>query len=85
MYTAHMSPCWIIFYIYRQRWARNFKNVAPQKQNVIYKTRAKDTKRNCAFETVKVYCAATINAKNISFHKNFLKSIFNKIRNLHII
>jgi 1,2-phenylacetyl-CoA epoxidase PaaB subunit len=50
-------------------WARNIKNVAPQKQNAICKTRAQYTKRNCAFELFKVRCAATTNAKIASFHK----------------
>jgi hypothetical protein len=54
-------------------WARNVKNVAPQKQNAIRKTRAQYPKRNCAFELFKAHCAATIKAKNASFHKNFFK------------
>ncbi len=52
-------------------WAHNLKNVAPQKQNAIYKTRAQYAKGNCAFELFKAHCAATINAKNASFHKKF--------------
>jgi hypothetical protein len=53
------------------RWACTFKNVAPQKQNAICKTRARYAKRNCAFELFKAHCAATINAKNASLKKNF--------------
>jgi hypothetical protein len=49
------------------------KNVAPRKQNAICKTRAQYAKRNCAFELLKAHCAATINAKPESFHKNNLK------------
>jgi hypothetical protein len=60
-----------VFHNPNQRWARNLKNVAPQKQNAISKTWALDAKRNCAFELFKAHCAATINAKNGSFHKNF--------------
>jgi hypothetical protein len=56
--------------IYRQRWECNFKNVAPQKQNTICKLRAQFSKLNCAFELFKAHCAAIINAKNASFHKN---------------
>jgi hypothetical protein len=41
-----------------QWWARNFKNVLLQKQNAICKLRAQYAKRNCA---------ATIDAKNVSF------------------
>jgi hypothetical protein len=48
---------------------RNLKNIAPQKQNAICKTRTQYAKSNCAFELFKVNCAATINAKNTSFHK----------------
>jgi hypothetical protein len=54
-------------------WAPNLKNVAPQKQNAICKTRAQYAKRNFAFELFKAHCAATINAKNASFHKKFFK------------
>jgi hypothetical protein len=54
-------------------WARNIKNVAPQKKNAICKTRAQYAKRNCAFELFKAHCAATMNAKNASFHEKILK------------
>jgi hypothetical protein len=54
---------------YKHSWARNLKKVAPQKQNAICKTRAQCAKRNCAFELFKAHCAATINARNSSFHK----------------
>jgi hypothetical protein len=54
-------------------WVRNLKNVAPQKQNTICKTRAQYTKCNCAFEQFKAHCTATINAKNASFHKKIFK------------
>jgi hypothetical protein len=50
------------------------KNVAPQKQNAIYKTRAQYAKRNCDFELFKAPCAPTINAKKASCHKTVLKS-----------
>jgi hypothetical protein len=40
------------------------------------KKRAEHAKRNCAFELFKVHCATTINAKNASFHKQFLKRSF---------
>jgi hypothetical protein len=43
-----------------QGWAHNFKNIAPEKQNVICKPRAQYAKRNCA---------AKINAENASCHK----------------
>jgi hypothetical protein len=59
--------------MYIHRWARNFKNVAPQEQNAICETRAQFAKHNGAFELFKAYCAATINAKNESFHNNILK------------
>jgi hypothetical protein len=58
---------------YCQGWARNFKKVAPQKQNVICKLRAQYAKRNYAFNLFKAHCAATLNAKNASFHKFFFK------------
>ncbi len=54
-------------------WAHNLKNIAPQKQNAISKTRAQYAKLNCAFELFKVHFAATINAKNACFHKKILK------------
>ncbi len=54
---------------YWHRWAHNLKNVAPQKQNAICKTKAQYSKRNCAFELFKAHCAATINAKNASFRQ----------------
>jgi hypothetical protein len=57
----------------RHSWAPNIKNVAPQKQNAICKTRVQYAKRNCAFELFKAHCAATINAKNASFHEKILK------------
>ncbi len=63
----------MIFYRNKHSWARNIKNVAPQKQNAICKTRAQYAKRNCAFELFKANCAATINAKNASFHEKILK------------
>jgi hypothetical protein len=64
----------------------------PQKQNTICKSRAQyakrkaqnakrkmqNAKRNCAFEILKAHCAATINAKNASFHKQVLKRNFLK-------
>ncbi len=56
------------------RWARNLKNVAPQKQNAIWKTRAQYAKRNCSFELLKVHFAATINAKNGSFLQKKFKA-----------
>ncbi len=55
---------------------RNLANVAPQKQNAICKTRAQYAKRNCAFELFEAHCAATINAKNASFHKKIFKHNF---------
>jgi hypothetical protein len=54
-------------------WAHNIKNVAPQKQNAICKTRVQYAKRNCAIEQYKAHCATTINAKNASFHEKILK------------
>jgi hypothetical protein len=39
----------------------------------LYKFCAAKAKRNCAFKVFKAHCAATINAKNASFHKKFLK------------
>jgi hypothetical protein len=60
-------------YISDHSWARKLKKVAPQKQNAICKTRVQYAKRNCAFELFKAHCAATINAKNASFHKKRLK------------
>ncbi len=54
-------------------WARNIKNVVPQKPNAICKTRAQYAKRNCAFELFIAHCAATINAYNASFHKKNFK------------
>jgi hypothetical protein len=54
-----------------QGWTRNLKNVAPQKQNAICKPRTQYAKCNCTFKLFKMRCAATINAKNTSFHKNF--------------
>jgi hypothetical protein len=64
----------VIFYRNKHSWARNIKNVfVPQKQNAICKTRAQYAKRNCAFELFKAHCAATINAKNASFHEKILK------------
>jgi hypothetical protein len=56
--------------------ARNFKNVAPQKQNLICKPRAQNAKCNCTFQLFKGQCAATINAKKASFHKKFVKRNF---------
>ncbi len=47
------------------------KNVAPQNQIAICKPRAQYAKRNCAFKLFKAHYAATINAKNTSFHKKF--------------
>jgi hypothetical protein len=55
----------------RQGWARNLKNVATQNQIAICKPRAQYAKRNCTFKLFKAHCAATINAKNTSFHKKF--------------
>ncbi len=60
---------------YSQGWALNFKNVAPQKQNAICKLTTQYAKRNCAFKPFKAHCAATINAKNASFHKKFVNAI----------
>jgi hypothetical protein len=68
----------ILFLAMSHRWARNFKNVAPQKQNAICKTRAQYAKRNCAFELFLAHCAGKINAKNASFHKKILKRNFFK-------
>jgi hypothetical protein len=45
----------------------------PQKQNAIYKPRAQYAKGNCILKLFKAYCAATINAKNASFHKKSLQ------------
>jgi hypothetical protein len=59
---------------YRHWWARNVKNVALQKQNAICKPRAQYAKHNCALKLFKAHCAATINAKNASFHKNIFKA-----------
>ncbi len=39
--------------LYTQGWARNFKNVAPQKQNAICKLRAQYAKCNCTFKLFK--------------------------------
>jgi hypothetical protein len=58
---------------------RNLKNVAPQKQNAICKTRAQYAKCNCAHELFKAHCAATINPKNTSFHKKNFKAQKNPI------
>jgi hypothetical protein len=52
--------------------ARNLKNVVPQKQNAICKTRAQYANCNCAFELFKAHCIAKINAKNASFHQKIL-------------
>jgi hypothetical protein len=68
--------------MYKHCWARNIKNVAPQKQNAICKTTAQYAKRNCAFELFTAHCATTLNAKNISFHKKILKR---KKRNYNFI
>ncbi len=57
---------------YMLGWARNFQNVAPQKQNAICKPRAQYAKHNCTLKLFKEHCAATVNAKNASFHKKFL-------------
>jgi hypothetical protein len=62
------------------RWARNFKNVAPQKQNAICKPRAQYAKCNCAFKLFKGHCTATINAKNANFHKNIFKAQLFKLK-----
>jgi hypothetical protein len=48
-------------------WARNLKNVAPQKQNSIFKTRTQYAIRNCAFKLFKAHCTATIKTKNASY------------------
>ncbi len=53
--------------------ARNFKDVAPQKQNTICKTREQYAKCKCAFELFKAPCATTVNAKNASFYKKISK------------
>jgi hypothetical protein len=42
-------------------------------QNANFKTSAQYAKRNCTFELFTAHCTATINAKNISFHKKFFK------------
>jgi hypothetical protein len=60
----------ILFLAKSHKWARNYKNVAPQKQNAICKKRLQYAKRNCAFELFLAHCAGTIHAKNASFHKN---------------
>ncbi len=57
----------------KHSWARNLITVAPQKKKAISKTRAQYANRNCAFELFKAHCAATIDAKNASFHKKCLK------------
>ncbi len=57
----------------RHSWTRNLKTVALHKKKAISKTRAQYANRNCAFELFKAHCAATIDAKNASFHKNCLK------------
>ncbi len=54
-----------------QGWARNLKNLSLQNKIAICKPRAQYTKRNCAFKLFKAHYAATINAKNTSFHKKF--------------
>jgi hypothetical protein len=54
-------------------WARNLKNVAPQKQNSIFKTRAQYAIRNCAFKLFKAHCTATIKTKNASLKKKICK------------
>jgi hypothetical protein len=53
-------------------------------QNAICKTRAQHAKRYGAFEQFKVHCAATNNAKNATFQKNFKVQLF-RIRKLLII
>jgi hypothetical protein len=74
MPAPHWLMGWGLFTIFLcnyQSWARNFKNVAAQKQNAICKTRAQYAKRNCAFELFKAHFAVTIDAKNVSFDKKF--------------
>jgi hypothetical protein len=44
-----------------------------KKQFVKQERNTQNAKRNCAFELFKAHCAATINAKNASFHKKILK------------
>jgi hypothetical protein len=56
-------------------WARNLKNVAPQKQNAICKTRAQYAKHNYAFELFKAHCAATILLRTKVFTKNFYSNL----------
>jgi hypothetical protein len=60
---------------------RNIKNVAPQNQNAICKTRAQYATRNCAFELFIAHCAATIMPRTQVFTKNFLA----KKRNFNFI
>ncbi len=61
--------CCLLQRVDTHSWAHNLKNVAPQKQNAICKTRAQYAKGNCPFELFKAHCATTINAKNASLHK----------------
>jgi hypothetical protein len=69
----------------QQGWAPNFKNVAPQKQNAKFeKPRAWCAKRDCAFKLFKAPCAATIKAKNASFHKKNSFKRKEQIRNFFI-
>jgi hypothetical protein len=79
--------CVLLIFIFlhfknKHSWACNFKNVVPQKQNTICKTRLQYAKCNYAFELFKAHCAATINAKNASFLTNILKC---KERNCNFI
>jgi hypothetical protein len=71
--TCTVPTAFMLLHCCWQRWARNSKNVAPQKQKTICKTRAQYAKRNCAFELFKAHGTATINAKNASFHKKIFK------------
>jgi hypothetical protein len=72
--------CLIIIYSligFTQSWKRNFKNVALQKQKTQFVKQEQYAKRNCAVELFKAHCAATINAKNTSFHKKIFVSAKN--------
>jgi hypothetical protein len=65
-------------YAHMHCWARNLKNVGRAtlkmlccKSKTQFVKQERDTqKRNPAFELFKAHCAAKINAKNVSFHKN---------------
>jgi hypothetical protein len=58
---------------WQHSWACNLKNVAPQKQNTICKTRAQDSKRNCAFELLKRIVPQQLMLRSQVFTQIFLK------------